>query len=59
MIAYLGLFSTSFIIAMVLWPFAAAVLALPILAGLYHRHHRLRLTADSFGGAGGNPETGE
>ncbi|OZG59771.1 teicoplanin resistance protein VanZ [Bifidobacterium lemurum] len=44
-IAYLGLFSTSFIIAMVLWPFAAAVLTLPILAGLYHRHHRLRLTA--------------
>ena len=44
-IAYLGLFSTSFIIAMLLWPFAAAVLTLPILAGLYHRHHRLRFTA--------------
>lgn len=42
MIGYLGYFSTSFIIAMVLWPFVSAVLTLPILAGLYHRHHRLK-----------------
>lgn len=42
MLGYLSYFSTSFIIAMVLWPFVSAVLTLPILAGLYHRHHRLR-----------------
>ncbi|WEV72433.1 VanZ family protein [Bifidobacterium sp. ESL0790] len=41
MIAYLSYFSTSFILAMVLWPLLSAVLTLPILAGLYHRHHRL------------------
>ncbi|NEG55610.1 VanZ family protein [Bifidobacterium platyrrhinorum] len=42
MLGYLSYFSTSFIIAVLLWPFVAAVLTLPILAGLYHRHHRLR-----------------
>lgn len=42
MIAYLSYFSTSFILAMVLWPLLSAVLTLPILAGLYHRHHRSR-----------------
>lgn len=42
MLGYLSYFSTSFIIAMILWPVVSAVLTLPILAGLYHRHHRLR-----------------
>lgn len=42
MLSYLGYFSTSFIIAMLVWPLASAMLTLPILAGLYHRYHRLR-----------------
>lgn len=45
MLTYLGYFSTSFITAGVLWPIISAVLTLPILAGLYHRHHRMRLTS--------------
>lgn len=43
MLTYLGYFSTSFTIAIVLWPILSAVLTLPILAGLYHRHHRMKL----------------
>ena len=42
---YLGLFSDSFTLAIILWPFASAVLTLPILAMLYHKDHRLRLAA--------------
>ena len=42
MLGYLSYFSTSFIIAVLLWPFISAVLTLPILAGLYHRYHRMR-----------------
>ena len=42
---YLGLFSDSFTLAIILWPFASAVLTLPILAMLYHKDHRLRLGA--------------
>ena len=42
MLGYLGYFSTSFAIALLLWPLVALVLTLPILAGLYHRYHRLR-----------------
>ncbi|MCH3975706.1 VanZ family protein [Bifidobacterium tibiigranuli] len=45
MLAYLGYFSTSFIIAVIAWPFVSAALTLPILAGMYHRHHRLRFGA--------------
>ncbi|MBW3095027.1 VanZ family protein [Bifidobacterium sp. 64T4] len=45
MLSYLGYFSTSFIIAVLVWPFASALLTLPILAGLYHRYHRLRFMA--------------
>ena len=43
MLTYLGYFSTSFTIAIVMWPILSAVLTLPILAGLYHRHHRMKL----------------
>ncbi|WEV75403.1 VanZ family protein [Bifidobacterium sp. ESL0800] len=45
MIAYIRNFSTSFILAMAIWPFLSAVLTLPILAGMYHRYHRLRSSA--------------
>ncbi|MCH4209515.1 VanZ family protein [Bifidobacterium sp.] len=45
MLGYLGYFSTSFIIAVIAWPFVSAALTLPILAGMYHRHHRLRFSA--------------
>lgn len=45
MLRYLGLFSDSFTLAIILWPFASAVLTLPILAMLYHKDHRLRLAA--------------
>lgn len=41
MLGYLSYFSTSFTIALLLWPLVAAVLTLPMLAGLYHRYHRL------------------
>lgn len=44
-IAYIRTFSTSFILAMAIWPFLSAVLTLPILAGMYHRYHRLRSSA--------------
>lgn len=45
MLAYLGHFSASFIVTMIAWPFVSAVLTLPILAGMYHRHHQLRFSA--------------
>jgi hypothetical protein len=45
MLTYLGYFSTSFVIAVIAWPFVSVVLTLPILAGMYHRHHRLRFGA--------------
>ncbi|MDF7665965.1 VanZ family protein [Bifidobacterium sp. ESL0745] len=45
MIAYVKTFSTSFILAMTIWPFLSALLTLPILAGMYHRYHRLRSSA--------------
>ncbi|MCO6559075.1 MAG: VanZ family protein [Bifidobacterium sp.] len=45
MIAYIRNFSTSFILAMTIWPFLSALLTLPILAGMYHRYHRLRSSA--------------
>lgn len=45
MIAYLRLFSTSFIIALIIWPFLSGLLTLPILAGMFHRYHRLRTSA--------------
>ncbi|MEE1295574.1 MAG: VanZ family protein [Bifidobacterium sp.] len=45
MFAYIGLFSGSFELAIVLWPFVSALLTLPILAVLYHRDHRLRLAS--------------
>ncbi|WEV69408.1 VanZ family protein [Bifidobacterium sp. ESL0775] len=45
MIAYIRNFSTSFILAMAIWPFLSALLTLPILAMMYHRYHRLRSTA--------------
>jgi glycopeptide antibiotics resistance protein len=44
-ITYVKAFSTSFILALVAWPFLSAVLTLPILAGMYHRYHRLRTSA--------------
>jgi glycopeptide antibiotics resistance protein len=44
-ISYLRLFSTSFIIALIVWPFLSAALTVPILAFMFHRHHRLRFTA--------------
>ncbi|WEV59018.1 VanZ family protein [Bifidobacterium sp. ESL0728] len=44
-IAYIRNFSTSFILAMTIWPILSAVLTLPILAGMYHRYHRLRSSA--------------
>lgn len=43
MLGYLETFSDSFIIAVALWPFLSVVLTLPILALMYHRHHRLRI----------------
>lgn len=42
MITYLGYFSKSFIMAIMLWPVISLILTLPILALLYHRQHRLR-----------------
>lgn len=42
---YLGYFSNSFILAVILWPVASALLTLPILAMMYHRDHRLRLAS--------------
>ena len=45
MISYLGFFSTSFTIALIVWPFISLVLTLPILAIIYHRHHRLLWSA--------------
>lgn len=45
MITYVKVFSTSFMLALVAWPFLSAFLTLPILAGMYHRYHRLRTSA--------------
>lgn len=45
MISYIRNFSTSFILAMSLWPALSAILTLPILAVMYHRYHRLRSSA--------------
>ncbi|WP_033518740.1 VanZ family protein [Bifidobacterium cuniculi] len=45
MLSYIGLFSHSFLFALTLWPFVAAVLTLPILAVMYHRDHRLYLSS--------------
>ena len=38
MMAFLGDFTEPFILAVAIWPFASAVLTLPVLAMLYHRH---------------------
>ena len=48
MLGYLRFFSTSFIVAVILWSFISMVLTIPILAGMYHRHHRLRPLAFLF-----------
>ena len=45
MMAFLGDFTEPFILAMAIWPFASAVLTLPVLAMLYHRENRIRLTS--------------
>ena len=42
---YLDYFSGSFGISLVFWPLASLILTLPILALIYNRYHRLRLTA--------------
>ena len=44
MMAFLGDFTEPFILAVAIWPFASAVLTLPVLAMLYHRENRIRLT---------------
>ncbi len=41
MIAYVELFSSSFKLALTLWPIISLVLTLPILAFIYHRNHVL------------------
>lgn len=38
---YLGYFSQSFMLAVMLWPFVSFLLTLPIVAVIYHRNHRL------------------
>ena len=45
MMAFLGDFTEPFILAVAIWPFASAVLTLPVLAMLYHRENRIRLTS--------------
>lgn len=45
MFALFSYFSTSFVIAIVAWPFVSALVTLPVLAGMYHRYHQLRFTA--------------
>lgn len=40
--SYIGLFSSSFTLAIIAWPFISAILTLPILAIMYHRDRRLR-----------------
>lgn len=40
--SYLATFSSSFKMALILWPVASLILTLPILAYLYHRDGRLR-----------------
>ncbi|WP_169275243.1 VanZ family protein [Bifidobacterium moraviense] len=39
---YLEYFSRPFLLALALWPFAAAALTVPVLALLYHRYNRIR-----------------
>ncbi|KAB8287727.1 VanZ family protein [Bifidobacterium avesanii] len=43
--AFLRSFSMSFAFAVAMWPFASAVLTLPVLALLYRRDNRLRFTS--------------
>lgn len=45
MLSYIGLFSKSFTLALILWPILSAVLTLPILAIMYHHDRRLRLSS--------------
>ncbi|RBP97764.1 hypothetical protein CRD60_03935 [Bifidobacterium aemilianum] len=45
MVSFLKFYSSSFTIALVLWPFVSVVLTLPILAVIYRRYHRLRFSA--------------
>ncbi|MBW3093325.1 VanZ family protein [Bifidobacterium sp. 82T10] len=41
---YIAYFSRPFMLAVALWPFVSAVLTVPVLALLYHRYNRIRLS---------------